>query len=63
MPFELWQLSELRYLEVDGIKLLKDEEINYSVLEKPQRISLSLHKKEATTWDGFHSKYQRVVNL
>ncbi|XP_047978784.1 putative late blight resistance protein homolog R1B-8 [Salvia hispanica] len=35
---ELWKLCELRYLTVDGIELLKDEEMNYSVLLKLQSI-------------------------
>ncbi|KAL1561249.1 putative late blight resistance protein R1A-10 [Salvia divinorum] len=52
VPCELWQLSELRNLKVVGIELLKDEEMNYSVLKKLQMISARV-AKDATYLDGF----------
>ncbi|XP_047978795.1 putative late blight resistance protein homolog R1B-16 [Salvia hispanica] len=45
-PAELLKLSELRNLKVRAIELLKDEEMNYNVPKKLQRISLFIDKKE-----------------
>ncbi|KAL1561301.1 putative late blight resistance protein R1B-16 isoform X1 [Salvia divinorum] len=62
-PSELWKLSELRYLKMDEIELLKDEEMNYSVLKKLQRISVCPSEKEATTWDGFLKSIPNIKKL
>ncbi|KAL1561293.1 putative late blight resistance protein R1B-16 [Salvia divinorum] len=62
-PAELWKLSDLRYLKVRGIKLLTDEEMNYGVLKKLQRISLYPSEKEATTWDGFLKSIPNIKKL
>ncbi|KAG6392811.1 hypothetical protein SASPL_147038 [Salvia splendens] len=63
-PPELLQLSEFRNLDgLIEIELLKDEEMNYSVREKLQRISLNLRNQEATTWDGFLKSIPNIKEL
>ncbi|KAL1561297.1 putative late blight resistance protein R1B-16 [Salvia divinorum] len=62
-PAELWKVSELRYLKVLEIELLKDEEMNHSVLKKLQRISLLQSEEEATTWVGFLKSIPNIKKL
>ena len=63
MPFEIWQLSELRNLNLNGIELLKDEEMNYYILKKLQMISyMTLTVKEAT-WDGFFKSIPNIKKI
>ncbi|KAL1561259.1 putative late blight resistance protein R1B-16 isoform X1 [Salvia divinorum] len=62
VPCELWQLSELRNLKVLGIELLKDEEMNYSVLKKLQNISAEV-AKDATYLDGFLESIPNIKKL
>ncbi|XP_042061687.1 putative late blight resistance protein homolog R1B-16 isoform X2 [Salvia splendens] len=63
-PAELWKLSELRHLEVDGIELLKDEAMKYSVLKKLQSIaSVKVRKDEATSLDGFLKSVPNIKQL
>ncbi|KAL1561246.1 putative late blight resistance protein R1A-10 [Salvia divinorum] len=62
VPCELWQLSELRNLKVFGIKLLKDEEMNYSVMKKLQMISAYV-VKDATYLDGFLESIPNIKRL
>ncbi|KAG6422812.1 hypothetical protein SASPL_113193 [Salvia splendens] len=63
-PAELWKLSELRHLEVDGIELLKDEAMKYSVLKKLQSIvSVIVPKDEATSLDGFLKRVPNIKKL
>ncbi|KAG6424744.1 hypothetical protein SASPL_115164 [Salvia splendens] len=62
-PAELWKLSEIRFLKVHGIDLLKDEKMNYSVLNKLQMISLTLRRVEATKLDGFLKGVPNIKKL
>ncbi|KAL1561290.1 putative late blight resistance protein R1B-16 [Salvia divinorum] len=62
-PAELWKLSELRNLEVNEIELLKDEEMNYSVLKKLQWISVIQSIEETTTWDGVLKSIPNIKRL
>ncbi|KAL1561262.1 putative late blight resistance protein R1A-10 [Salvia divinorum] len=61
-PAELWKLYELRNLKVYGIELLKDEEMNYSVLKKLQMISARV-AKDATYLDGFLESIPNIKKL
>ncbi|KAG6422761.1 hypothetical protein SASPL_113142 [Salvia splendens] len=60
---ELWQLSELRNLNVREIQLLKDKEMNYCVLKKLQIISVTTLTREAETWDGFLKSIPNIKKL
>ncbi|KAG6422770.1 hypothetical protein SASPL_113151 [Salvia splendens] len=63
-PAELWKLSELRHLKVNGIELLKDEAMKYSVLKKLQSIvSVKVPKDEATSLDGFLKSVPNIKKL
>ncbi|XP_047976609.1 putative late blight resistance protein homolog R1B-16 isoform X3 [Salvia hispanica] len=62
-PAELWKLSELRNVKVRGAEWLKDEERNYSVMKKLQRISFNIWEEEATTWDDFHKSIPNIKKL
>ncbi|KAL1562088.1 putative late blight resistance protein R1B-16 isoform X1 [Salvia divinorum] len=62
VPFELWQLSELRNLKVYVFELLKDEEMNNSVLKKLQMISTTIVTK-ASTRDGFFKGIPNIKKL
>ncbi|KAL1561256.1 putative late blight resistance protein R1B-16 [Salvia divinorum] len=63
VPSELWQLSELRYLKVYGIELLKDEEMNYSVLKNLQMISARVAEDATTYLDGFLESIPNIKKL
>ncbi|KAL1561257.1 putative late blight resistance protein R1A-10 [Salvia divinorum] len=62
VPCELWQLSELRNLKVAGFELLKDEEMNYSVLKNLQMISADV-AKYAIYLDGFLESVPNIKKL
>ncbi|XP_042064781.1 putative late blight resistance protein homolog R1B-16 [Salvia splendens] len=65
-PAELWKLSELSNLELFDIRLLKDEEMNYSVLKKLEKISIRMGVQlieEATSWDGFLKSIPNIKKL
>ncbi|XP_042033072.1 putative late blight resistance protein homolog R1A-3 [Salvia splendens] len=70
-PAELWKLSELRYLNVEGIEFSKDVEMNFSVLKRSQQLGMLEvltiencsfdeirdEEKEATKGDEFESEW------
>ncbi|KAG6423304.1 hypothetical protein SASPL_113696 [Salvia splendens] len=58
----LQQLSELRNLKVYVFELLKDEEMNNSVLKKLQMISTTIVTK-ASTRDGFFKSIPNIKKL
>ncbi|XP_047981577.1 putative late blight resistance protein homolog R1B-16 [Salvia hispanica] len=63
VPSELWQLSELRNVKVAGLELLKDEEMNYSVMKNLQMISFTSLTEEESSWDGFFKSIPNIKRL
>ncbi|XP_047975942.1 putative late blight resistance protein homolog R1B-16 [Salvia hispanica] len=63
VPSELLQLSELRNVNVFGFELLKDEEMNYSVMKKLQMISVVGVAEEATNLDAFLKSIPNIKKL
>ena len=53
VPSELCQLPVLRNLKMPEFRLLKDEEMNYSIMKKLHMISSVRLPKEESSWDSF----------
>ena len=60
---ELLLLSELRNVKVGGFELLKDEEMNYSVMKKLQMISVVGVAEEVTNLDAFLKRIPNIKKL
>ncbi|KAL1546803.1 putative late blight resistance protein R1B-16 isoform X1 [Salvia divinorum] len=61
-PFELWQLSELRNLNISGLELLRDEDMKYGVLKKLQMVSI-VFLTDSVIRNGFFKRIPNIMML